>query len=291
MKRKDSSVCLVGAGRAGRALAQILNEHGIEISLVVDKNKHRAEACGRICNAPFSDAAREIPLNTTFIFLALPDDKIALMAAELSCLLTFPSGVVAAHLSGLLPAETLSPLRERGALLGSFHPCLSFPAFEGEALSWDRLPIAVQGDPEAEERLKILAHSLGALPFLLTEKAKPFYHLACSLASNYLVSLLFAAQQCLDEAESALSLSYLFPLIRSTLNNIEQRGVEAALSGSIQRGDRETVASHLRVLRDHLPGLLPSYKALAEITLQLAKESGTDPGKLSSISTLLAADE
>ena len=77
-------------------------------------------------------------------------------------------------------------------------------------------------------------------------------HAAAVMASNFLPPLLDAASRLLERAgvpyEDALPA--LLPLVRGTLENIAERGVEGAVTGPVPRGDVETVGLHLRALED-----------------------------------------
>ena len=47
------------------------------------------------------------------------------------------------------------------------------------------------------------------------------------------------------------ALPALLPLVRGALSNIEERGLEASVTGPIPRGDMDTVDLHLRALDPH----------------------------------------
>ena len=61
----------------------------------------------------------------------------------------------------------------------------------------------------------------------------------------------------------------MLPLLKGTLNNIENLGVPNALTGPIARGDIGTVQIHLNTLQNTAPAILPAYCELG-----LADHSG-----------------
>jgi predicted short-subunit dehydrogenase-like oxidoreductase (DUF2520 family) len=70
------------------------------------------------------------------------------------------------------------------------------------------------------------------------------------MASNFLPPLLDVACRLLERAGVPYdeALPALLPLVRGALSNIEERGLEASVTGPIPRGDVETVDLHLRAL-------------------------------------------
>jgi predicted short-subunit dehydrogenase-like oxidoreductase (DUF2520 family) len=93
------------------------------------------------------------------------------------------------------------------------------------------------------------------------------------LASNYTVVLAALATTLLQHAgmtEDA-SLDALFPLLRSTLANLQDVGLPAALTGPLVRGDIGTVADHLAALDREAPPIGDTYRALALAALPLVR--------------------
>ena len=100
------------------------------------------------------------------------------------------------------------------------------------------------------------------------------YHAAAAIASNYTVVLVAAAVELLGEVgigrEQATEA--MVALVDGTLANVRERGVEAALTGPIRRGDRVTVERHLAALADR-PELDALYRALARRAVDLARRA------------------
>ena len=94
------------------------------------------------------------------------------------------------------------------------------------------------------------------------------------MASNYLVSLMGLVRDVLGEISPDEEIRRILPLVQGTLNNIEQSGVEAALTGPILRGDIHTVESHLNALKEKNPQILPTYIVLGRATLRMAEKLG-----------------
>jgi predicted short-subunit dehydrogenase-like oxidoreductase (DUF2520 family) len=100
---------------------------------------------------------------------------------------------------------------------------------------------------------------------------RPLYHAAAVFASNYVAALLHEgvsifqeAGASREEAERALT-----ALARGTLENVEELGLDAALTGPLVRGDADTVELHLRSLD---PAQAELYAELGRRTLAWVRD-------------------
>ncbi|HSM62270.1 MAG TPA: Rossmann-like and DUF2520 domain-containing protein [Longimicrobiales bacterium] len=283
-------VMIVGPGRVGLALGYALARADAVRSLVV---------CGRRPEPPahplFTEGVAEYvfgltpPLpGTSAVFLAVPDDAVVEMAHAFAAQGPAPEGCAAFHLSGVLSTDVLAPLHVQGYAVGSFHP---LQAIAHPVTGADRIPgswFAVTGGPEAASVARVLAAALGCRTLDVPESRRPLYHAAAVMASNFLPPLLDVACRLLERAGVPYdeALAALVPLVRGTLANIEEGGVEAAVTGPIPRGDLETISLHLRALEPserHLYTLLARRLArlapggvTESAVLALAERYGTD---------------
>jgi predicted short-subunit dehydrogenase-like oxidoreductase (DUF2520 family) len=194
------------------------------------------------------------------------------------------------HTSGALPAAMLRPLAERGARTLSFHPLQTLHAQSGEG-ALDGVYAGLEGEPQAVATGIELATQLGMRYLVLTAESKPRYHLAASMASNFLVTLVAAVQQVLSslDVDRQTAQEVMEPLIRGTLENLMRSSPEDALTGPIVRGDVDTVRQHGLALRRYHPQLVPLYAALAMETVPLAvRSSRLDPEDAREMLNLIA---
>jgi predicted short-subunit dehydrogenase-like oxidoreductase (DUF2520 family) len=213
------SVTVIGSGRVGSAVAARLGERGVAVE---------------------PDAG--------LVLICVPDDAIAAVAPEL------PVGPWVAHVSGATPLAALEPHRRRFSL----HPLQTFTRARGpEQLDGAWAAVTAETE-EARERALWLARTLGLEPFPLADEARPLYHAAAAIASNYLVTL-YRTSAALFEQVGAPPQA-LVPLMRRVIEN------EFELTGPIARGDWATVDRHLEALRERAPEVEPMYRALAEVT-------------------------
>jgi predicted short-subunit dehydrogenase-like oxidoreductase (DUF2520 family) len=225
-----ASVCVVGAGRVGSAVAARLTDR-----------------------VPTRTTGRELEVgDADLVLLCVPDRAIADVAAAL------PPGPWVAHTSGAHPLEELDPHERRFSL----HPLQTFTRSRGPE-QLDGAWAAVSGENgEALATGFELAGLLGLRPFELDDEERALYHAAAAVASNYLVTIHWAAAELFRAAGAPPEA--LEPLMRRTVEN----GFE--LTGPIARGDWETVERHLAEIRARRPQLEPMYRALADVTATVA---------------------
>jgi predicted short-subunit dehydrogenase-like oxidoreductase (DUF2520 family) len=120
---------------------------------------------------------------------------------------------------------------------------------------------------------------MGGEPVFIAEEHRDLYHAALASAANHLVTLVVESADLLRTAGVADPERMLGPLLFTALDNALRLG-DAALPGPVARGDAETVAAHVRVLRAAAPEALPAYLALARLTADRALSAGTlgEPG-------------
>jgi len=224
------SACVVGAGRVGSAVASRLAER-----------------------VPTRTTGRQLAVaDADLVLLCVPDRAIGEVAAALE------PGPWVAHTSGARRLAELDPHVRRFSL----HPLQTFTAARGPE-QLDGAWAAVSGETqEARSAGFELARLLGLEPFELHDEERPAYHAGAAMASNYLVTIHWAATELFRAAGAPPEA--LEPLMRRTIEN----GFE--LTGPIARGDWETVDRHLAEIRARRPQLEPMYRALADVTATVA---------------------
>lgn len=265
-------VALVGAGALGSVLARRLHEAGYPVAAVVSRTEALARALAEaIPGAVATPPGAALPASVRLVICCVPDDALPDVAARLARLDHPWPATVVAHTSGVLTAGVLAPLIERGAAAMSFHPMQTFPP-NAEPSVFDGIVVGVEGAAPAVAVGRQLARDLGARAVELAAEDKARYHLAASVASNFLVTLMALAGEVLGSIgltrpEGA---ALMQPLVEGTLRNMRDNLPEDVLTGPIARGDAATVALHTQALAAHLPHLLPVYTALATEAVRVA---------------------
>lgn len=228
---------IVGAGRVGTAMTAALTSAGWAIE------------------GPLGRGAD--PQDHDIVLLCVPDDQIAAAATAV----TTRPGRLVGHCSG---ACTLAPLVGHEAF--SLHPLMTVT---GPQTRFEGVPAAIAGStPRALAVATALAAALGLDPFTVPDDARAAYHAAASLASNYLLTLLWTAERIGD-----LDRHRLAPLVRATVANWERAGAADALTGPVARGDEQTVLRQTDAVADRDPASLELFAALTERTRALATEA------------------
>jgi predicted short-subunit dehydrogenase-like oxidoreductase (DUF2520 family) len=229
---------VVGAGRAGSALALALRAAGLAVE-------------GPLGRGDVAGAAAGVDL----LVLAVPDATIASVAAAVDPV----PGTVVAHLAGSLGLDVLAPHARRAAI----HPLVALPSADVGAArlgagAW--FALAAEGDPLAET----VVAALGGRAFTVADRDRARYHAAAVIASNHLVALL---DQAAAVAPAGVPLAAYLDLVRATVENVAALGPRAALTGPAARGDAATIARHLAAIPEDER---PLYEVLSERCRRMA---------------------
>lgn len=263
---------ILGPGRSGIALGLALRRARprLQLTYVGRTGTPPDHPIFRSGQASFEPELR-CPQRGEPVILAVPDDRIGLVARELAEMGQAPAEAVALHLSGALSAAALSPLADVGYATGTLHPLQAIAQPDRAAPRLSRSWFAVSGSPEADHLARELVRMLGARTLDIPESRRPLYHAAAVLVSNSLPALLATGTSLLIEAGAEpddASLA-LVPLVTSALDNVLAAGPVRALTGPVARGDVQTVKQNLSALPEEAREL---YVALARAILRLASE-------------------
>jgi predicted short-subunit dehydrogenase-like oxidoreductase (DUF2520 family) len=231
----DLPACaVVGHGRLGTALAEALRAAGARV------------------DGPLGRGARAAGADV--VLLAVPDGEIADAAAAVA------PGALVGHCSG---ATTLRPVLDHHARAFSLHPLMTITT-RGAVFAGAHAAVA-GSDEDALRTAEQLARALAMTPFTVADDDRAAYHAAASIASNFLITLEWAAERV-----GAVDRAALAPLVRATVENWVAEGARDALTGPIARGDEATVARQRAAVADRAPDLAPLFDALTAATRDLA---------------------
>ena len=278
---------IVGAGHVGTALGVAFQRAGWPVSAVATRDpEHRARFLSLVPGSR-AMAASALPDEVELVFVTVPDDAIASVAAAIRLY----GGQAIVHTSGALPASALAPARAAGTQAASFHPLVAFADLERALAALQGATVALEGDAQLVSLLAELTVAIGAQPVTLPPDGKAAYHAAAMLSAGGFIALLDAIAELgrgagLDEPGS---LAIYGPLIRQSLANAEALGIGAALTGPLLRGDIGTVRGHLDAMRRLAPGAIDLYRAAARREIELASRRGElQPDAAEALRELLA---
>jgi predicted short-subunit dehydrogenase-like oxidoreductase (DUF2520 family) len=286
-----SDIAIIGAGKLGTNLGYALLRKGHRIAAISDKSLHSAQESHRVIGqGKFTDDNRYAARQGHWVILTVPDDAIESVAEDLAESDIEWQGKFVFHCSGLLTSESLKFLEIRGALVASLHPVQSFPQKKPDPKVFHDIFIGLEGKTEALKLAIEVTRLLGCKHFILEARNKPLYHTACSMASNFLATLLDTATGLLKQAGLAENMAsqVLFPLVQGTLQNVKKFDAGKALTGPVVRGDKDSITKHLEALGKQ-PELRDLYVKIAYQSLLIAKrEKKVSAEKFTVLEALLA---
>ncbi|TDA70729.1 MAG: DUF2520 domain-containing protein [Clostridia bacterium] len=271
-------VAIIGAGSVGTAVGVLLARAGYEMAGVASRTPESAVRLAGRLGAPCCERPEDAARGADMVLITTSDQAIGTVAREVARAGGFGAGQAVMHFSGSLTSEVLEPAAQAGAITLSVHPLQSCPSGEAGIRNLPRAVYSIEGDPRGYELAEKLVRALGSASFFFIDKeAKPLYHAAACVASNYLVTLLRLSQDLLARAGMPVEMAFpaLLPLIQGTLDNVASLGIPQALTGPIARGDVDTIQDHLAAMQVQAPELIPFYRLLARRTIDLAQEKGT----------------
>lgn len=279
-------VVLVGAGRAGRALAAAFRAAGLPHALV--DRTGIAEQHGPPVFTSRADAVQQSPV----ILVAVRDGQLDVALDELRERDGVRADAIVLQVSGSAEPAARERITALGVHYGTFHPLL--PLIDPSLASF-RLQgsvIGIEGDPAAHVAARRLARRLGATTIEIPRAERAAYHAAAVIASNFPVTLAALAEGLLSRigVESAAAHRAVRALMAASVENLAAapRALDA-LTGPIARGDAATVRAHATALH----GLRPYhdvYEVLSRATLALMRERGDDPATVEALETAIDAD-
>jgi len=291
--REKLAVALVGAGKLAGFLAPALAKAGYRITEIVARRQtasmKRARALARRVGARAVTLNRAA-LDAEVVWFAVPDSQIRRAAESLARHARTSSGMMSAvqvsaarsstggvglsasgmrfafHSSGALESGELKTLRKFGFGVASVHPLMTFVADSRPSLA--NVPFAIEGDRAAVKAARAIVRKLGANSFVLAARRKAAYHAWATMTSPlllaYLVTLEEAGRVAGLEKNNGRRMS--LPIMQQTVENYARLGLAKSFSGPFIRGDVETVAKHLALLKVS-PKVRAVYAALARMAL------------------------
>src|ERR1700693_2100525 len=163
------TIAIIGPGRAGSALGRARHTAGYTIAAIGGRNpdnvRNLSEELGaRACQSP----ATTIDLADLTI-LAVPDDVILPLAADMVESLCSAGGHAAARLSGAQDRSALRPLAQQGSLrTGVFHPLQTFRRGPQAVVNVPGTYFGIDAREPLRDQLMQMARDLQGHPFDLT---------------------------------------------------------------------------------------------------------------------------
>ncbi len=269
------SVAIIGAGVVGTAMGYLLKKRGYHITGIASRKIESAEKAKKfIGEGETSTDIVATVRKADIVFITTSDGAIEDVCNKVASEGGFNKGHIVFHMSGALSSEILNSARKAEAKIGSIHPLQSLADVDEAVKNFPNSYFCIEGDEEAIAVAKEIVSALGGKEITIGVEKKPLYHAGASVVSNFLVATIRFGLELFEAAgiKREDSLKALMPLIKGTINNIENLGITKALTGPISRGDAGIIEDHLKALKGEDVSL---YTALGRYTVRVAIEKGT----------------
>jgi predicted short-subunit dehydrogenase-like oxidoreductase (DUF2520 family) len=265
---------LIGAGRVGQTLGQLLAQDGsYQMQDVLTRHADSAAAAVAFIGTGRALTQFEDLRPADIWMLAVPDGQIASVAQALTSAPVAETRALVFHCSGALCASELVALQAKGWQVASAHCLLSFAQPQVALTQFVGTPCALEGDASAVATLRTLFTRVGAQCFDLAATDKLLYHAAAVFATNFLPVLQDLAEQLWHHAHMPPELAQQLraKLLQNAVNNIVQLGPQGALTGPAARGDTALVSQQAQAVAQWQPQAGEAYQALSALAQQLAR--------------------
>lgn len=264
-------LALVGAGRVGTAVAELLRGRGHTIVGVASRSPRSAEHAAERLNATtFQLDPGDLP-DADVVLLATPDDALAELVGRFAPVIR--PGAVLWHVSGSLGLAPLRPATERGISGCAVHPMQACPSVDAAIANLPGSAWGVTVEPSLREwARRLVGEDLGGVSVEIAEEHRALWHAASITTSTGINAVLAVGEALLAEIGMGDPLDALRPLVQGTLrHSFENGGGRRTVTGPVVRGERETLERHLQMLRA-LPDqdVLRDYVAVARLVLERA---------------------
>jgi predicted short-subunit dehydrogenase-like oxidoreductase (DUF2520 family) len=271
-------VAIIGAGSVGTAMGYLLKHRGYPVIGAASRTTESAKkAVEFIGEGEATTDLKAIAKKSEIVFITTPDGVIEEVCRKLALENGFNPGTVVLHMSGALSSEILKSAKAVGANVASLHPLQSFANVKEAVKNLPGSYFCMEGDKAALPVAREIVSVLNGKELTLKVDKKPLYHAGAAVASNFLVATVEFGLELLEAAgiDRQDSLDSLMPLIKGTINNIENLGIPSALTGPISRGDIGVIEDHLKTILRDKPERLRLYTELGRYTVEIAVKKGT----------------
>ena len=268
---RRARLCLVGAGRAGTAVAAALGAAGHEVAGVASRTESSAASAAVRLGAPVVDVGG-LP-ECDVVLLGVPESALEPVTAAVASKLA--RGTVVWHHAGSAGNDPLNAVARAGGLRCALHPVQAFPDPDAGLA---RLPGSAWGltcdDGVREWAIGVATEDLGGRVFELREEDRPVWHAAAVTAASGAVAIMSLGERLLDSIGVGAAGDVLGPLAAAAVGNASARGATASLTGPAVRGEWATVTAHVRALAERAPELVEPYREATRLIFRAAERAG-----------------
>ena len=230
-------IVFIGSGNIAHFFAPVLSQQGHDIVQVYSRTLEHAASLAALTGSACTDNLAEIDGTADVYILAIKDDALAEVAAQLNF-----SGKTVIHCAGAVALDVLEQVSENRAVIWSL-----YSVRKNNLPEEGNVPLIVEGNNEhALDIAYHLANDISGRVLKTDFQQRQMLHLNAVFANNFTNHLLTIAQKICEEYQ--LPFGILHPIIRQTLEQTEKILPAESQTGPAIRHDDATIAKHLQLL-------------------------------------------
>ena len=242
---------LIGSGNTAHILGQRSMMSGHQILQVYSRDPRHAGDLAAILKAKSTSNPTEINATADLYLVALKDEALY----QISTWLKLDSRMVA-HTAGTVPMNTLDQVSSN---FGVVYPLQSL---RKENQQIPELPLLIDANTPANlDLLRLFAESVTNRIQEADDEYRRKIHLAAIAANNF-TNYLFTLTEDFCKREK-IDFRLLLPLIRETVQRLDQHSPAVMQTGPAIRNDQVTINKHLEMLTNY-PELMLVYELFTD---------------------------
>ena len=236
------TITLIGAGNVGYHLGKRLFKKGLTIHQVYSRNLKNAELLAKKTKAKPVNELTTIDAEADLYIIAVKDDAIASVAAELSKNKGMQKKLVV-HTSGAANSQLIARYFKH---YGVFYPLQTFS--KTRQVKFSTIPICIDAGKKKDRKiLERVGAKISKKVARISDKERAILHVAAVMVNNFSNHLFYLGQQITDAAQ--IDFNLLKPLILETVLKIDEHPPYEMQTGPARRNDEKTIKKHLKYLQ------------------------------------------
>jgi predicted short-subunit dehydrogenase-like oxidoreductase (DUF2520 family) len=250
---ESKKVVLIGSGNLGAHLAELITKKGHEIIQFAGRNPNTTSELSLKYFTSHTTDLKQINKSADIYIICVSDSEIANVAKQLK----LPKKLVL-HTSGTGNISLLKNISDRTGVL---YPLQTFT--KGSKVKWAKTPLLIEGNNAmVTQEVEDFALGLVRKAVRMSSAQRLKFHVAAVLACNFTNHLYTLSKDFLSR-EKVNHFDLLLPLINQTVKKIKRTDPAEAQTGPAIRGDKATIASHLKLLTKY-PNTKKIYSVLSD---------------------------
>ena len=263
-------ISFIGAGNLAWHLAPALENAGHHINEVYSRQlQHARQLVSNLYDAHTHSDLNFADSPSQLFILAIPDDALETVCSRV----VLPENAIVVHTSGGQSLESLTQwlgvYSDVPVQTGVFYALQTFT--KGQSfVPFDSIPLCIEAaDPVTEDVLVQVGQDISKIVYIITSDERRTLHVAAVFANNFTNHLLALSHDLITRA--GMEYDLLRPLITETFRkSLAALNPAEVQTGPARRGDRNTIDSHVELLR-HQPALSEIYQVLTDSIQQYYK--------------------